>query len=482
MIDNEHSIEESAESFEEMLEQSLRQSEGAEIGEAVSGTIVSIASDSAFVDIAGKTDALINISEYTDDEGNVTVSTGDSVQGYIVSARSGEVFITEKIGLGFFSPEILSKAYREKIPVYGRVSGVTKGGYTVTLPGVQCFCPLSQIDLKVPSNPEVFLNRVLQFSVTEFAAKGRRTVLSRRTLLETIRDRREKELRGSLNVGDRVKGTVMGVQNFGVFVDIGGFQALLPKSEASWSRRDDLSSFTVGSEIEVSVKAIDWEDKKITLSIKDLLPEPWEKASSLSIGDEVRGRVVNIIKNGVFVELFPGLEGFIHISNLNSLKNVRTPDEVVSREDMVTARIVGIKPGEKKIALELVSDGPDPWQTPGDELLNSIHDATVESVKTAGLSARLANGMLGFIPREELRGKKSGEVTADYSVGSTLKVVIKRLDPQGKRMILTEEGAFRRAEKEEYEQFIRDDASSKVSSLGSMLKDKFDKIKKDMGE
>jgi small subunit ribosomal protein S1 len=481
MIENEHATEESLDNFEEMLEQSLKRSDGAEIGEEVSGKVISVTPDTAFVDIAGKTDALLNILEFTDEDGTVHLSPGDTVHGFIVNARAGEVFITEKIGLGFFSPETLAMAYRKKLPIYGRVIDTTKGGYIVSLPGIHCFCPLSQIDLKMPSKPEEYLEKTLQFTITEYSGKGKRAVLSRRTLLDAVRVKRESELKGSLNVGDRIRGTIQSVQNFGLFVDIGGFQALLPKSEASWSRHADLSSFRPGTEIETSVKAIDWESRKITLSLKDMEPEPWNHAKNLSVGQELQGRVVNIIKNGVFVELVPGLEGFIHISNLSALKNIQSPEEVVSKDDSITVRILAIKNGEKRISLSLVTGEPDPWNSGENELLNTIHTAVVESVKPAGLGARLENGMLGFIPREELRSKKSPDAMQEHQVGSTVKVTIKKLDPQGKKMILTEEGAVRRAEKEEYEKFMKGESSSCTSSLGSLLKDKFEKIKQDMG-
>ncbi|MBN1534007.1 MAG: S1 RNA-binding domain-containing protein [Spirochaetes bacterium] len=481
MIENEHATEESLENFEEMLEQSLKRSDGAEIGEEVTGRVISVTPDTAFVDIAGKTDALLNILEFTDDDGTVRLSQGDTVKGYIVNARGGEVFITEKIGLGYFSPETLAMAYRKKLPIYGRVIDTTKGGYIVSLPGIHCFCPMSQIDLKMPSRPDEYLEKTLQFLVTEYSGKGKRAILSRRTLLEAVRDRREAELKDSLNVGDTIRGTVQSVQSFGIFVDIGGFQALLPKSEASWSRHADLSSFTSGTEIEASVKAIDWENRKVTLSLKDMVPEPWTHAKNLVVGQELSGRIVNTIKNGAFVELMPGLEGFIHISNLSALKNVKSPEEVVSRNDEVTVRILAIRNGEKKISLALVTGEPDPWSTEEGELLNTIHTAVVESVKPAGLGARLENGMLGFIPKDELRSRKSAETIQEYQVGSTVKVTIKRLDPQGKKMILTEEGAVRRAEKEEYEKFMKGESTSCTSSLGSLLKDKFEKIKQDMG-
>jgi len=480
MSDKEPITEENGENFEQMFEQSLRHGDGNDAGEIVTGTIVSVSSDSAFVDISGKSDAMINITEFMDENGDVTVKTGDPITGYVVSTRAGEMYLTSKIGLGFFSPELLETAYTDHLPVYGRIVDKTRGGYTVSLAGTLAFCPLSQIDIKASSRPEDYLERTLQFRVIEYSSRGNKIVLSRRALMEEQRGLREAELKKNLSAGDTIRGTVHSIQNFGIFVDIGGFQALLPKSEISWSRDADTSSFIPGNEIEAVVKSIDWDNKRISLSVKDLTPDPWSGIDRYESGQEVSGKVVNIIKNGVFVEIEPGVEGFIHVSNLNPLKKVNRPEDVVSRNDAVTVRILSIRPQEKKISLELATGDNDPWRSGTDALCEGIHEATVESVKPAGVTARLDNGMLGFIPREELRMKKGGDMQQEYTAGSTIKVIIKKLEPQGKRMILSEEGAFHKAEKQEYEHFMNKESSSGTSNLGSMLKDAFDKIKKDI--
>ncbi len=450
------------------------------VGAKVEGKVVFITSDLAFVDISGKSEAVIGIEEFRNNDGSLSVQVGDILQAYVVSRTGGEIHLTSSLGRGGINPGLMQMAYRESIPVYGTVTDTVKGGYSVSVGGIKCFCPVSQIDTRNPSDPKSMVNRAFLFKIIEYKEKGRNIIVSRSALLEEQRRVTADNLKHTLKEGDRITGTITGIRNFGVFVDIGGVEALVPKSELTWSRYADTSAFHQGAKIDAIVKSIDWENKRLTLSVKDLSPEPWEHIDRYETGQTVSGVVVNIIKNGAFMELEPGLDGFIHVSRMNFLKKINRPEEVVSIGDHVNARIVSINSGEKKISLELVPNEPDPWEGDGKDIANSVQEVTIEDVKPAGLNVRLANGMLGFIPRGELNTKIESEIQKKYAEGGTLQAAVLRMEQNNRKLILSEREALRVEERSDYEKFIKKDSSTQSTSLGSLLKNKFDDIQKKM--
>ncbi len=475
---DEHTEDQNNENFEEMLEQSMNRRDDFAIGAKVDGKVVFITSELVFVDISGKSEAVVGIGELRNDDGTLSVQVGDTLQAYVVSRTGGEIHLTSSLGRGSINPGLMQMAYRESIPVYGTVTDTVKGGYSVSVGGIKCFCPVSQIDSRNPSDPKSMVNRSFQFKIIEYKEKGKNIIVSRSALLQEQRKETEDNLRQTLKPGDRISGTISGVRDFGVFVDIGGVEALIPKSELSWSRYTDTAGFKAGNKIETIVKSIDWENKRLTLSIRDLMPEPWEQIDKYEAGQVIPGVVVNIIKNGAFMEIEPGLDGFIHVSRMNFLKKINRPEEVVSIGDRVNARILGINTAEKKISLELVPDEPDPWQGAGTDIANSVQEVTVEEVKPAGLGVRLPNGMLGFIPRGELKTKNESEVQKKYAEGDRIQAVVLRIEQNNRKLILSETEALRAEERTDYENFIKKDSSSQSTTLGSLLKNKFDDIQK----
>jgi small subunit ribosomal protein S1 len=318
----------------------------------------------------------------------------------------------------------------------------------------------------------------LLFKISEYKERGKNIIVSRSALLEEQRKRTEDSLKQTLKTGDRVSGTVSGIRDFGVFIDIGGIEALVPKSELSWGRYADTGVYTSGEKIDAVVKSIDWDRGRLTLSVRDLLPEPWEHIDTYRAGQTVSGRIVSIIKSGAFVEIEPGLDGFIHVSRMSFVKKINRPDDAVSIGDRVNVRIVSINPQDKKISLELVPDEPDPWQESGSDISNSLQNVVIEEVKPAGINVRLANGMLGFIPRGELKIKSDADIQKKYEVGGNLEAAVLRIEHNNRKLILSEMEAHRLEERKDYENFIKKDASTRATTLGSLLKNKFDDIQK----
>jgi small subunit ribosomal protein S1 len=468
----------SGENFEEMLEQSMNRRDDFPIGTRVEGTVVFTSNEFVFVDISGKSEAVISISEFRNDDGTLSVKVGETIQAYVVSRTAGEIHLTSSIGRGSSNPGLIQMAYQEAIPVYGTVLDTVKGGYSISVGGTRCFCPVSQIDLRAPSDPRALVGKSYLFKIIEYKEKGRNIIVSRSALLEEQRKITEEGLRQTLKEGDRITGKVSGIREFGIFVDIGGVEALVPKSEISWSRYSGTGGFKIGDMVEAAVKSINWENRRLTLSIRDLMPEPWDGIDNYETGQTITGRVVNIIKNGAFIEIAPGLDGFVHVSRMNFLKKINRPEEAVSLGGTVNARIVSINPGEKKISLELVSSEPDPWQDSGSGLASSIQSVTIEDVRPVGLNVRLANGMLGFIPRGELTVKSETDIMKKYEEGAQIKAAVLRIEQNNRKLILSEIEALRQEERKDYETFIKKDASSNSTSLGALLRNKFDDIQK----
>jgi len=482
MNETNDAINESSENFEEMLENSLDRSDNFSVGDRVSGTIVFITEDSAFIDISGKSEAVIDRIEFTDEKGDLTVKKGDSITAYVVSTKSGEIQLTSKIGKGMINSEVLNSAFQNEIPVEGTVTATIKGGYSVSVSGTRCFCPFSQIDLKAPSDPEELINNKYSFKIIKFEERGRNVIISRRVLLEDERKINQDKLKETLNENDIVEATVGSIQKFGIFADIGGIEALIPKSEISWSRHADLNSYSPGQKLNIKIMSIDWVEGKISASLKKLIPEPWENISSYSEGQTISGKIVNIIKVGAFMEIEPGLEGFIHISKMSPVKRINKPEDAVSRGDIVNASILSINRDEKKISLELLTDEANPWLNISDDLEKIILTGTIEVSRPSGINVRLTNGMLGFVPRRELAASANSDIQKEYQVGSEIKITIKDIDRDKKNLILTETGAIKKEERDDYSKFIGQDSSSGGSSLGNLFKDKFDEMKKNIGE
>ena len=466
------------ENFEEMLEHSMNRRDDFTVGSRVEGKVVYTTDEYVFVDISGKSEAFISTAEFRNNDGTLSVKVGETVQAYVVSMTGGEIHLTTSIGRGGTNPGLIQMAYQESIPVYGTVQEVVKGGYSISVGGIKCFCPISQIDKRNNPDPGSLVSRSFLFKIIEFKERGKNIILSRSALLEEQRKVTEDNLRQTLKPGDRITGTISGVRDFGVFVDIGGIEALVPRSELSWGRSAETGAFRIGDTIDAIVKSIDWDNRRLTLSVRDLIPEPWEHIDRYETGQTITGRVINLIKNGAFVEIEPGLDGFIHISRMSFLKKINRPEDAVSLGDKVNVRIVSINPGEKKMSLELVPNEPDPWKETGSGVADSIQTATVEDVKPAGLNVRLVNGMLGFIPRGELKIKGEYEIQKKYAEGDTLKVSVLRIEQNNRKLILSETEALRREERTDYENFIKKDPSSQSTTLGSMLKNKFEDIQK----
>lgn len=467
----EHSqdTQDTQENFEEMLEASLTQEESLHIGQMVEGRIVHHDSESVYVDISGKSEALIPLQEFQDSE----IIPGTEIQAMVVDT-SRDTRLTFYLGRSPLPASLLRHAKNAALPVYGTVEKEIKGGYQVSVGGLRAFCPGSQMDIR-KTGDKGYLGKEFAFLVTE--SSGRNTVVSRRALLEKARDESKAELKERIETGTTVTGTVSSIHRFGIFISIDGFDALVPASELSQSRSVQPDDFTIGTEVQARVIDLDWDSDKITLSIKALESNPWQETLPFSEGDTISGTVVNTIKTGAFIELAPGLEGFCHISRMSLTQRIRKPEDVVSRGQKVQVRVLSIDHDSRKVGLELITGEDNPWEGDLKALQDLPLQVTVESSSPKGLTVRLENGISGFIPQRELLAGGQDTQKA-YPAGTTITAAIIDINATERRCRLSEKAAEKARDRQNYREFSKQQEEEKSSTLGAMFSDTFADLKK----
>ncbi|MGH7389662.1 MAG: 30S ribosomal protein S1 [Candidatus Rokuibacteriota bacterium] len=327
-----------------------------DVGQVVKGRVIQIAAENVFVDVGGKGEAWIDRAELTDDEGRLHVAVGDEVEATVVSTGD-EVRLSVKLRQGAHAREALAAAAESGVPVEGKVAAVIKGGYEVTVGGLRAFCPFSQMDLRRVETPEEHVGRVHEFRIAKYAERGRNIVLSRRVLLEEQAARAAEETRKTIVPGAVLPGTVAALADFGAFVDLGGVQGLVPLSEISHARVARAGDrLQVGEPVIVKVLRVDGEKGRIALSLKALEGNPWTGVPGrLRERQVVRGRAVRATEFGVFVELLPGVDGLLHVSEIPRSRQGGLRAAVTARAELAVM-IVSVDVEKRRISLALAAE------------------------------------------------------------------------------------------------------------------------------
>jgi small subunit ribosomal protein S1 len=328
-----------------------------EPGQKISATIVGIAGSSVFIDIGGKNEGVIELAEFSSKEGDSVVTSavvGDKVTAFFLKSTGGSQIFTMKLGSGKNTTH-LEEAWRNAIPVEGLVKEEIKGGFDITLGGaVRAFCPYSQMGMhRVVDAGAEYTGRRLLFLITRFEENGRNIVVSARALIEQEREQQKEALQASLEEGATVTGTISSVRDFGAFVDIGGVEGLIPISEIGWSRVNDIKEhLSVGQEVTAVIKKLDWKADRITLSLKEALPNPWDAVREKYVEGSIHSGVVSRLASfGAFVTLAPGIDGLIHISKLGGGRRIHHPREAVEEGQSIEVKVEGVDQETKKISL-----------------------------------------------------------------------------------------------------------------------------------
>ena len=353
------------EDFAAMLAESERGAPRAKkrprIGDQITGKVISIGKDAVFVDVGGKAEGQLERGEVSDPEGKLLVKLGDTIEARVVGDAGGVLTLRVKLGRGPEARAELQQAQELGIPVEGVVTEVVKGGVAVDVAGVRAFCPASQIDVRFVDDLATYVGQRLTFRITRY--EPRNLVLSRRALLEEENARRATETRKKLEVGAVLRGKVVGFKPFGAFIDLGGIEGMLHISELGYTRVErPEDALSLGQEVDVAVLKIepavkgDKAGERISLSLKALASDPWrEIAASLVEGARVRGKITRLSQFGAFVEIAPGVEGLVHISELGAGRRINHPKEVVSVGQEVEAVVLSIDPERRRIGLSIAA-------------------------------------------------------------------------------------------------------------------------------
>ena len=331
-------------------------------GQKISAVVADITPENIFLDVGGKSEGCLVRKELEDEDGNLSIQVGDTIEAYFLSAARNEMLFTTKIGGGPASRAHLEEAYRGGIPLEGFVKKEIKGGFEVTISGsIRAFCPFSQMDIRRLSEPEEYIDQHQLFKIIEYGESGRNIILSRRIILEEERQEKREALQETLQEGMTVQGKITSIRDFGAFVDIGGIEGLLPISEIGWGQIADIHDvLAVEQDVEVVILKLDWENDRFSFSLKQALPDPWTDVNrKFPVGSEQNGTIVRLTKFGAFVNLEAGIDGLIHISKLGGGRRINHPREVVEEGQAVEVKIEDIDADQKRISLALVSNEPD---------------------------------------------------------------------------------------------------------------------------
>jgi len=308
---------------------------------------------------------VLSSAELLNAEGEIQYAVGDVISAYFLSRSGGELRFTTKIGGSGSGTEQLENAYQSGIPVDGTIEKEIKGGFEVKLAGnVRAFCPFSQTGLR-PADPAELIGQNLPFKISQFSERGRNIVVSHRAILDEEREQLRVGLRESLKEGMVVKGSVTNIRDFGAFVDIGGIEGLLPISEISYGRVEDINEvLNLGQELEVAVKRIDWDNNKFSFSLRDTQADPWNKVGSIfKVGSQYPGKVSRLAQFGAFVTLEDGIDGLLHISKLGEGQRIRHPQDVVQVGQQLQVIIEKIDQDERRISLALKGQADEVEET-----------------------------------------------------------------------------------------------------------------------
>lgn len=466
-----------AEDFASLFEQSgAMRALALDVGARVRAKIVHIGKEDVFCEVSPTQEGVVPKSELVDAEGKLNVEIGDVLDLFVVSQEHG-IQLSRRLGRDAANIETLMQAAHTQLPVDGQVTGVNKGGLEVAVGSVRAFCPIGQADIGFVENPQTFVGKTLQFVVKEVRENGRNVVLSRRALLEVERAEKAKQLLSTLEVGQQLTGTVTRLADFGAFVDVGGLEGLLPISEISHARiaspRDILKE---GESVTVALLRVEADPRRperprLTLSLKATLPDPFtEHAAKLAEGATFEGKVSRLEKYGAFVELFPGLDGLVHVSEL-STKRVRHPSDVVQVGQNVTVRIIGVSTDDKRISLSLRE--AEPKAKPGEApAVGTLVEGTVDRIERYGVFVKLAGGASALLPAAESGTPPGSDLTKAFAIGSTHALVVSAIDERGRLKVSkrAREAAEERAVLEDYQ---RGQAGGQgLGTLGDLLRAK----------
>ena len=428
--------EKSQEELEKTYDKSLGSFKDHEVTE---GTVISINKREVVVNIGAKSDGIIPFNEF---RYNPDLKVGDTVEVYVESQedRKGQLVLSHKKARASKSWERVNQALDNDEIIKGYIKCRTKGGMIVDVFGIEAFLPGSQIDVKPIRDYDVYVNKTMEFKVVKINQEFKNVVVSHKALIEAKLEQQRKEIIAKLEKGQVLEGTVKNITPYGVFIDLGGVDGLIHITDLSWGRVNNPNDIVQPDQkLNVVILDFDEEKKRIALGLKQLMPHPWDALDpNLKVGDRVKGKVVVMTDYGAFVEIAPGVEGLIHVSEMSWSQHLRSAQDFMKVGDEVEAQILTLDREERKMSLGIKQLKEDPWETIETKYpVGSKHSAKVRNFTNFGVFVELEEGVDGLIHISDLSWTKKIKHPSEFTqIGAEIDVVVLEIDKENRRLSL----------------------------------------------
>lgn len=409
------------------------------VDEVVTGTVIQMTSREVVINIGYKSEGVVSLNEF---RYNPNLKVGDTVEVYVESQedKKGQLILSHKKARAINSWERVNAALENDEVITGYIKCRTKGGMIVDVFGIEAFLPGSQIDVKPIRDYDVFVGKTMEFKVVKINQEFKNVVVSHKALIEAELELQKKEIISKLEKGQVLEGTVKNITSYGVFIDLGGVDGLIHITDLSWGRVNHPEEI-VQLDQKLNVVILDFDDdkKRIALGLKQLTPHPWDSVDpDMKVGDKVKGKVVVMADYGAFVELAPGVEGLIHVSEMSWSQHLRSAQEFLKVGDEIEAVVLTLDREERKMSLGIKQLKPDPWQNIEDKYtVGSRHTAKVRNFTNFGVFVEIEEGVDGLIHISDLSWTKKIKHPAEFtSIDADIDVVVLEIDKENRRLSL----------------------------------------------
>ena len=407
--------------------------------EVVDGTVIAMNKREVVVNIGYKSDGIIPMSEF---RYNPELKVGDTVEVYIENQedKKGQLVLSHRKARATRSWDRVNAALENEEIIKGYIKCRTKGGMIVDVFGIEAFLPGSQIDVKPIRDYDVFVGKTMEFKVVKINQEFKNVVVSHKALIEAELEQQKKEIIGKLEKGQVLEGTVKNITSYGVFIDLGGVDGLIHITDLSWGRVSDPKEVVeLDQKLNVVILDFDDEKKRIALGLKQLTPHPWDALdANLKVGDHVKGKVVVMADYGAFIEIAPGVEGLIHVSEMSWSQHLRSAQDFMKVGDEVEAAVLTLDREERKMSLGIKQLKSDPWETIEEKYpIGSKHTAKVRNFTNFGVFVEIEEGVDGLIHISDLSWTKKVKHPSEFTqIGADIDVQVLEIDKENRRLSL----------------------------------------------
>ncbi|WP_207260959.1 30S ribosomal protein S1 [Desulfovibrio sp. Huiquan2017] len=411
-------------------------------GTIVSGEVVKVDKDYVLVDVNFKSEGQIPVSEFTEPDGTVSVAVGEKVDVFVArkNEAEGTIYLSRDKAKRMQLFDKLEELQEKDGEAVGRIIRRIKGGYTVDLGGVEAFLPGSHVDLRPVPDMDALVNQEFDFKILKINRRRSNVIVSRRVLLEEMRSEQREKLLETLEEGQVVQGKVKNITEYGVFIDLGGLDGLLHITDMSWKRiKHPKEMVGLGDDLELKILNFDREGQKVSLGLKQLVPDPWENiAEKYPEGSRFTGIITNLADYGAFVELENGVEGLVHISEMSWTRKLRHPSQMVKVGEEVDVVVLGVDPEKKRISLGMKQISPNPWDVVAEKYPEgTVLEGAIKNITEFGVFIGIEEGIDGLIHVSDISWtKKIRHPSEVYKVGDSVQAKVLTVDKENEKFTL----------------------------------------------